>query len=382
MTTPHDHNTRLQRAVLSLEGLALGDAFGGRFTYRDTAGRHLPPPIWYFSDDTVMALGVVAILSRHTRIETEPLARLFAANFQADPYRGYGQSVRRVLDRIAEGVPWSVAARESFGGTGSMGNGGAMRVAPLGAYYADDLSTLVEQARASAEVTHAHPEGQAGAIATALAAAWAWNHRSETSPQFGRVTTQAVVPPEPLTPPLRGDPLPQGERDVFPSESGENKSHTSPLVGEVGPLRGPGEGCGRDLSRTGGVDTSTRSGQDLLAFVVEHTPLSETRTGIEKALALGPDRSIVEATTTLGNGSRITAPDTVPFALWCAARHIDDYSEALWSTVEAGGDNDTNCAIVGGIVILANGRESIPTEWFEAAEMLPIGSPAGNPDRP
>lgn len=50
-----------------------------------------------------------------------------------------------------------------------------------------------------------------------------------------------------------------------------------------------------------------------------------------------------------------TAPDTVPFALWCAARHIDDYAEAIWTTVSAGGDNDTNCAIVGGIVVLAGG---------------------------
>ncbi len=50
-----------------------------------------------------------------------------------------------------------------------------MRVAPLGAYFADDLPCLVTEARASAEITHAHPEGQAGAIAVAVAAAWAWH---------------------------------------------------------------------------------------------------------------------------------------------------------------------------------------------------------------
>ena len=72
----------------------------------------------------------------------------------------------------------------------------------------------------------------------------------------------------------------------------------------------------------------------------------------------------------LGNGSRITAPDTVPFALWCAARHIDDYAEAFWTTVSVGGDNDTNCAIVGGIVVLANGREAIPEGWRTAREPL------------
>jgi ADP-ribosylglycohydrolase len=34
-----------------------------------------------------------------------------------------------------------------------------MRVAPVDAYFADDLEHVVEQARRSAEVTHAHPEG-------------------------------------------------------------------------------------------------------------------------------------------------------------------------------------------------------------------------------
>jgi len=61
-----------------------------------------------------------------------------------------------------------------FGGSGSFGNGAAMRVAPLGAFFADDLDDLVEAAARSARVTHAHPEGVAGAIAVALAAALAY----------------------------------------------------------------------------------------------------------------------------------------------------------------------------------------------------------------
>ena len=170
---PADHDVRMGRAYLSLEGLSVGDAFGGRFNYRTEAGRHLPPSPWYYSDDTVMALSVAEVLDRHGRVDQGDLAGLFARRYQADPYRGYGLSVRRVLEGIAGGEPWHASARSIYGGSGSMGNGGAMRVAPLGAYFADDLGEVVEQARASAEVTHAHPEGQAGAIATAVAAAWA-----------------------------------------------------------------------------------------------------------------------------------------------------------------------------------------------------------------
>ncbi|MEA5594520.1 ADP-ribosylglycohydrolase family protein [Rivularia sp. UHCC 0363] len=62
----------------------------------------------------------------------------------------------------------------------------------------------------------------------------------------------------------------------------------------------------------------------------------------------------------LGNGTKVSAQDTVPFTLWCAAQHLDNYEEALWLTVSGLGDRDTNCAIVGGIVSLSTGVESIP----------------------
>ena len=73
----------------------------------------------------------------------------------------------------------------------------------------------------------------------------------------------------------------------------------------------------------------------------------------------------------VGNGSKVSAQDTVPFALWCAARHLDDYAGAMWSTLSVGGDIDTNCAIVGGIVSLAVGREGIPSDWLWFREALP-----------
>src|SRR4051794_23069576 len=189
MTTPGrtaDHREHLGRALLSLEGLSVGDAFGGKFFAPPGQERAVPPPVWRYSDDTEMALVIVGGLERHGRIVQEDLARIFARRYQADPYRGYGLSVRRVLEGIAEGEPWHASARSIYGGSGSMGNGGAMRVAPLGAYFADDLGEVVEQARASAEVTHAHPEGQAGAIAVAVAAAWAWHARNRPELRPGR----------------------------------------------------------------------------------------------------------------------------------------------------------------------------------------------------
>jgi ADP-ribosylglycohydrolase len=51
-------------------------------------------------------------------------------------------------------------------------------VAALGGYFADDLDRCVAEARASSLVAHTHPEGVAGTIAVAVAAAMAWQLRT------------------------------------------------------------------------------------------------------------------------------------------------------------------------------------------------------------
>ena len=73
----------------------------------------------------------------------------------------------------------------------------------------------------------------------------------------------------------------------------------------------------------------------------------------------------------LGNGVKVSAQDTVPFCLWCAAKYLDNYEEAMWATVSALGDRDTTCAIVGGIVACYTGVEGIPPDWLAAREPLP-----------
>ena len=42
----------------------------------------------------------------------------------------------------------------------------------------------------------------------------------------------------------------------------------------------------------------------------------------------------------------------------------------MWTTVEAGGDMDTNCAIVGGI-IAAGHEDQPPADWLARREPLP-----------
>ncbi len=159
--------------LLSLEGLALGDAFGEQFFKARNRPliqrRELPRGVWKWTDDTHMALSVVELLREKGRIDADELAKKFAYRFSKEPHRGYGRGAARLLRAIADGASWKEVAPQIFPG-GSFGNGAAMRVAPLGAYFKDDFARLVQEARKSAMVTHYHPEGQAGAVTVALAA--------------------------------------------------------------------------------------------------------------------------------------------------------------------------------------------------------------------
>jgi hypothetical protein len=114
------------------------------------------------------------------------------------------------------------------------------------------------------------------------------------------------------------------------------------------------------------------SGADLLRAVAEATPAGPTRHGLERALSIPFDTRAASAAEVLGNGSMVLCHDTVPFALWCAARHLDDFEDALWATVSALGDRDTTCAIVGGVVALSVGPGGIPASFSGAREPLPV----------
>ncbi|MFI5795814.1 ADP-ribosylglycohydrolase family protein [Streptomyces sp. NPDC051677] len=291
-----------QHAHASLDGLVMGDAFGDSwFTRSDEpaealwAAREPRPAPWWWTDDSAMAFVLFAHLTAHGEVRPDDLAREFAAEYGRDPGRKYGPSMHGVLRRIADGEDWRAVTTGQFGGQGSYGNGAAMRVAPLGAWFGGDLAAAREQARLSALVTHAHPEAVAGAVAVAVAAALAAAGAGSDAPV----------------------------RAVFLRE----------VAAQV-------------------PDGDVRSGLLVAANLPEHT-------------------SVRHAASVLGSGTLISAPDTVPFALWAAAGHLNDLPEALWQTVGGWGDRDTTCAIVGGVVAARTGTSAIPTAWRQACESIP-----------
>ncbi len=73
----------------------------------------------------------------------------------------------------------------------------------------------------------------------------------------------------------------------------------------------------------------------------------------------------------LGNGSRVMAQDTVPYALWCAGEQLDHYEDAIWLTISGQGDVNTTGAMVGGIVAMSTGLDGLPAAWRSSREPLP-----------
>jgi len=301
-----------ENAARSLHGLALGDAFGQQwFFYRgseltERQARRLAPEAttWHWTDDTAMALSVLHTLYTRDGIDRDALAARFAAAYTADPHRGYGGSMHGVLAAIGEGESWRAVTRRQFEGQGSWGNGAAMRVAPLGAWYADaDVADVVAEAGYSAQTTHAHPEAVAGAVAVAVAAWIAARSRGERAP----------------------DPV------------------------------------------------------GFLTEVAAYTPESDVASGVRAAARLPGEASVPHAVSVLGNGLRISAPDTVPFALWTAARHLDALDDALWETARGMGDVDTTCAITGGVVAARTGVDGVHGTWLAAREPVPDWVDTGVP---
>jgi ADP-ribosylglycohydrolase len=112
-------------------------------------------------------------------------------------------------------------------------------------------------------------------------------------------------------------------------------------------------------------------GVELIEAVLGYVPDSEVKTRTAGALSLRPASSIERVVAALGNGARVSAQDTVPLVLWCAAHALHDFEEALWRTVSALGDRDTTCAMVGGIVARRVGRAGLPQGWLDRREPLP-----------
>ena len=159
-----------------MAGIAVGDALGrpveGSRAVRD----------WYvddlisrsvrllYSDDTALSMALAESLLACGGFDGGDMSHRFAETWSREPERSYGSSVVMVFGAVSRGADWRSAAESHFGGEGSYGNGGAMRVAPVALWAYPDLEETKRLAAATSRVTHTHPVGVEGSVIQAVAA--------------------------------------------------------------------------------------------------------------------------------------------------------------------------------------------------------------------
>ena len=144
-------------------GAIIGDMVGSIYEKHPIRTKDFPffQKHCHFTDDTVMTVAVYRALGDFDRAGDvkafqDALVREMQTLGRAHPRAGYG---KKFLWWLFEDNP---------GPYGSFGNGSAMRVSPVGD-YAHSLEEALALSKASAAVTHDHPEGIKGAQAVAAA---------------------------------------------------------------------------------------------------------------------------------------------------------------------------------------------------------------------
>lgn len=153
-----------------MKGTIIGDVVGSRFEWaniKTKAFELFAEGISDFTDDSVLTMATAqALLQSFPGSEAEDYHEAFRREYirfaGKYPGRGYGGRFSRWL-HSGDHAPYN-----------SCGNGSAMRVSPV-AWIARTLEECEKLAKYSAEVTHDHPDGIAGAQATA-GACWLGLH--------------------------------------------------------------------------------------------------------------------------------------------------------------------------------------------------------------
>lgn len=132
-------------------GAVIGDVIGSVFEWNNIKKTDfdLFNPKCDFTDDTVLTIAVADCI-----LNKKDFAKTIWEYGRKYRGRGYGGSFRNWLQE------------DDLKPYGSFGNGSAMRASAVGFAY-NDIETIMEVAKQSAEVTHNHPEGIKGAQATA-----------------------------------------------------------------------------------------------------------------------------------------------------------------------------------------------------------------------
>jgi ADP-ribosylglycohydrolase len=148
---------------MNMLGAIAGDIIGSTREVRNvkTTDFNLFPPRSRITDDSVMTIAVADVL-----LKQGDYVKIMQTYGREYPDVGYGSAFKSWI-KVDFPEPYN-----------SWGNGSAMRVSPVG-WAGETLDWVLDTAKASAEVSHNHPEGIKGAQAVAVAVFLAKNGASK-----------------------------------------------------------------------------------------------------------------------------------------------------------------------------------------------------------
>lgn len=124
-----------------------------------------------YTDDTQMTLALATSLVECGHVDAAHVSAKYPEFYES--WRGYGGAAHRVMRLLQDGGDYRGTGRLQFP-EGSFGNGGAMRIAPVGLAYRHAMDNVLLEAVEDALVcTHVHPEAIDGALVQAKAVALA-----------------------------------------------------------------------------------------------------------------------------------------------------------------------------------------------------------------
>jgi poly(ADP-ribose) glycohydrolase ARH3 len=175
--------TRLDRTYGCLLGLVYADALGSRLeglppsqlrsSFSDSGQAFeysLRRDSLRYTDDGQMALALAEYLTENSTIDSNDLMRKFVQVYES--WRGYGRGARVLIEAFRDNAEYEFLAQNLFPG-GSLGNGGAMRSAPVGLKFHGDTHKIWQEAKTSAWPTHRNQVGIEGAQLIAAATSFA-----------------------------------------------------------------------------------------------------------------------------------------------------------------------------------------------------------------
>lgn len=299
-------------------GVAIGDQLGmpvETYTREKISERHgeitsyIDPDAnhqWFggmksrWTDDTQLTLVVVESLIEKRCVDMDSMARIHVWSYHNDGDLGWGKSTREAVKKLAAGVHWSESGALDFPKAG-LGNGIPMKISPFGIYLLQKFGI--------------NPPGEDFNISVTRFTFMTHMKRIAVESAFAQIYAIRHC--------LSSQPA-----NFSPKEFGMAVFQGAVLA------------------------------QRTMRFFGNQPPLLSGRLlSIQTAYDTIKESSLNELIAAYGNSSYVY--ESLPFSYACFIRNPASV-EALYETVNAGGDTDTNGSIVGALLGALNGTKIFP----------------------